>query len=232
MEEVLEMGTKPEWRIFPLFPLLPAKPSEEINPFFFPSLCALSLPAVFPCAEHCLHLSQPCAVGCVGFWGSRNNQAWMLEGAWWFRRVQRECWDCAPRGLGGFPTVLPCWPKSALAGQQELCQLLDWVWEQEISVRLGWKIPEVLTGQLLWQLAPKNSLIFWSAANVVHLLTRNVGIEFHLCQELLSSEVPVSVASSSLSKGRSVGCRRGPCVDKLVKHLSKHLFLCMVQGNL
>lgn len=74
-------------RILPLFSLLPAKPSEEINPFFFPSLLALSLPAVF----HMLSTAcvSPCAVGCVGFWSSRNNQAWMLERGWWLRRLQR-----------------------------------------------------------------------------------------------------------------------------------------------
>lgn len=90
-------------RILPLFSLLPDKPSEEIKPFFFAPLFALSLPAVF----HMLSTAciSPCVVGCVGFWASRNNKA--------------GCWREAG-GSGGYKgNVSPEHPSIVLPGAWE-----------------------------------------------------------------------------------------------------------------
>lgn len=59
-------------------------------------------------------------------------------------------------GLEGFSTALSCWPKWALGRAADLpapCLGL----RAEVSVRFWWEIPEVLTGQLVWQLAPKKN---------------------------------------------------------------------------
>lgn len=80
MEEVLEMGMKPEQDA--LSPqLLPAKPLE-IQPFFFASVCS-----EFACTLSVQLITQPCptcilpfAVGYVGVWDCGNDQALMLEG--------------------------------------------------------------------------------------------------------------------------------------------------------
>ena len=87
MEEVLEMGTKPEQKDAPSPQVLPAKPLEEIQPFFFAPLFALSLPALISVqlipvlsAQPCPACILPCAVGCAGFWGCGNHRALMLEG--------------------------------------------------------------------------------------------------------------------------------------------------------
>lgn len=106
MEEVLEMGTKPEQKDSPSPQLLPAKPLQELQPFFFAPLFAVSLPALFWCSWSLCCTGSPmlpahlpsCCWLCrvLGLWKWPNFDAGrryeccasLVEGCW-FRRIKR-----------------------------------------------------------------------------------------------------------------------------------------------